>query len=130
MIFTPANKRGAGAFDARQRERDRKFADSPLEGGGFELPVPGLNRAFLYRPGVTAPFRRARGKRQAPSGKPLENSDDRRSQSPRDRLTWVDNGRLNCRASCVSRGRSPNRIGFVHPLAGAATAASIRPGSP
>src|SRR5215472_12383868 len=31
MIFTPADKRGAGAFDARQRERDRKFADSSLE---------------------------------------------------------------------------------------------------
>jgi hypothetical protein len=26
--------------DARQRERDRKFADSLLEGDGFELSVP------------------------------------------------------------------------------------------
>src|SRR5262249_27487719 len=41
--------------------RNRKSADSALEGGGFELPVPGLGRTFLYRPGVTAPFRRARG---------------------------------------------------------------------
>src|SRR5215469_2186983 len=48
--------------------RNRKFADSPLEGGGFELPVSGLGRPFLYRPVVTAPFRRARGTRQAPSG--------------------------------------------------------------
>jgi hypothetical protein len=39
MIFTPADKRGAGAFDARQRERDRKFADSPLEGTAFEPSV-------------------------------------------------------------------------------------------
>ena len=29
MMFTPADKRSAGA--SRQRERDRKFADSPLE---------------------------------------------------------------------------------------------------
>src|SRR5215467_8647667 len=28
--------------------RNRKFAGSPLEGGGFELPVPGLGRAFFY----------------------------------------------------------------------------------
>ena len=38
MMFTPANKRGAGA--SRQRERDRKFADWPLEENGFELSVP------------------------------------------------------------------------------------------
>jgi hypothetical protein len=40
MIFTPADKRGAGAFDGSQRETDRKFADSPLEGTGFEISVP------------------------------------------------------------------------------------------
>jgi hypothetical protein len=33
--FHAADKQGAGA--SRQRERDRKFADSPLEGTGFEL---------------------------------------------------------------------------------------------
>src|SRR5215469_6786424 len=37
MNFTSADKRGAGAFDGSQRERDRKSADSPLEGTGFEL---------------------------------------------------------------------------------------------
>src|SRR5215472_14978134 len=57
MIFTPANKRGAGAFDARQRERDRKFADSPLEGNGIELPVP-VRQAKLTRSYPT-PDRRA-----------------------------------------------------------------------
>src|SRR5215471_1260065 len=39
----------------------RRDTDCPLEGDGFELPVPGLGRAFLYWPGVTASFRRARG---------------------------------------------------------------------
>src|SRR5215472_2282017 len=51
MIFTPADKRGAGAFDTRQRERDRKFADSPLEGTGFENSVPRGDRLrFAHDP--------------------------------------------------------------------------------
>ena len=32
---------GLIVFSDGQRARDRKFADSPLEGDGFELPVPG-----------------------------------------------------------------------------------------
>src|SRR5262245_53737844 len=47
MIFTPADKRGGGAFDARQRERDRKFADSPLEEAVTSEPVSGIPIPWL-----------------------------------------------------------------------------------
>src|SRR5215468_6087104 len=30
--------------------RNRKFADSPLEGGGFELPVPGIRSSIFIPP--------------------------------------------------------------------------------
>jgi len=34
-----------GAINGRRLERNRKFVDSPLEGGGFELPVRGSGEA-------------------------------------------------------------------------------------
>jgi hypothetical protein len=38
------------ALHSQQRARDRKFADSPLEGEGFELPVRREN-GYLLSPG-------------------------------------------------------------------------------
>src|SRR6516165_8168513 len=35
-------------FDTSQRERNRKFADSPLERSGFEIPVPGFRSSIFY----------------------------------------------------------------------------------
>ena len=38
---TRKSKAESGSIRSRQRARDRKFNDSPLEGSGFEPSVPG-----------------------------------------------------------------------------------------
>jgi hypothetical protein len=57
--------RGIGAQFVGHQQRDREFADSPLEQSGFELPVPRAVEAALSgdgamvgvgRPSVSAPF--------------------------------------------------------------------------
>jgi len=42
----PAERHASGALVTR--ERNRKFADSPLEGNGFELPVLGFRSSIFY----------------------------------------------------------------------------------
>src|SRR5215469_106681 len=44
----PQSRRLSGSLSAR----NRKFADSPPEGGGFELPVPGFRSSILRRSGA------------------------------------------------------------------------------
>src|SRR5215472_6944940 len=42
----PAERHASGALVTR--ERNRKFADSPVEGNGFELPVLGFRSSIFY----------------------------------------------------------------------------------
>ncbi len=72
------------------RSRNRNFADSPLEGNGFELPVPRHCRGFFFRP-LTA----------------RQRSGTESSQSPRWRE--VDSNRwYRCDGWPVSRRRPPS----------------------
>jgi hypothetical protein len=60
--------------------RNRKFVDSPLEGNGFELPVPGFSRAF-FTP-LRAWSRKGPGATRR-SGKPSRTRNSSSFQAPR-----------------------------------------------
>jgi hypothetical protein len=81
---------------SRQRERDRKFVDSPLEGAGFELVIPATQYSRRERPSrYRANSLPRKGRRfTASRARRYQIGKSRRffpglTRSPRDRL-WVN----------------------------------------